>query len=102
MTPEEFANNEYVCSLGEFGRTTNTCEKCGKIYKLPGAIFRPRDKICFTCEHEEERRKLLSDHLTKYKEDTLAKFVGWAKEYLSPKEYNRLFELMVNYQKDNR
>lgn len=34
----------------KFGRRSNKCGECGKYYKLPTYIFRPRDKICFTCE----------------------------------------------------
>lgn len=37
-------------SLKSQGSETNKCKECGKYYRLPGAIYEPRDQICFTCE----------------------------------------------------
>lgn len=31
-------------------KLTNKCSNCFKHYKMPNFIFKPRDKICFTCE----------------------------------------------------
>ena len=50
--------DKFICYLSEYkqkyGRISNKCEGCGKHYKLPGSIFEPRDKICFTCELKKD------------------------------------------------
>lgn len=48
--------NEYK---EKYGKISHKCENCGKQYKLPCYIFSPRDKICFTCENLEIKRKVL-------------------------------------------
>ena len=47
---------KYLGSRQELGKVTNKCQKCGVRYKLPQSVFEPRDKICFTCEVNEEAK----------------------------------------------
>lgn len=48
--------NEYY---EKYGRKSNKCELCGKHYKMPTFIFKPRDEICFTCEVTLIKRNVL-------------------------------------------
>lgn len=42
------ARENSEASIGE--KKINKCEVCGKSYRFPRFVFKPRDRVCFTCE----------------------------------------------------
>lgn len=47
-------NNDFLMTLEEwyekYHKRCNKCIVCGKVYKLPNYINKPRDMMCFSCE----------------------------------------------------
>ena len=44
------ADNRLPPEVTGITKRSNKCEICKKTYKFPGTIFKPRDKICASCE----------------------------------------------------
>ena len=54
-------NEKYLMTGAEWeennNKKTNRCERCSRYYRMPGFIYEPRDKICFSCESEINFKK---------------------------------------------